>query len=149
MAVKTFKQFNESKSGGDNLEILMDITDAMKDKDNIRVDKEGGVTTVNILTDGKHSQYNTCRTYYLLPENFEPNFFAAKENIPATGKLKMGDFKMLETNKEYTHQYILLAGEIRDKLDLNPPYYVAVWYNESDVQDVIPSFSPSLDIKNF
>ena len=129
MAVKTFKQFNESKSGDDNLEILMDITDAMKDKDNIRVDKEGGETTLNIFIGGKDENHNSCKTYFLMQPNFYPNFFVADTNIPDTSKMKVSKFRMIKSDKDSQKQYTLLTSEIRDRLELEPPYYVAVWYN--------------------
>jgi hypothetical protein len=149
MIVKTFRAFNESKEiDGDNFDILMDVTEAMKDKDNIRVDKNSRDITINIFTDGKFKQYDSCRTYYMMQANFNPNFFVAEVNIPDTSKTKGSEFFPLKLNKEDVHQYILLTGEIRDKLNLDPPYYLAVWYRDDDKQTTLPSFSPSVDIKN-
>lgn len=149
MAVQTFRRFNESEEfRTDDLDVLIDTTDAMKDKDNVRVDKEGGVTTVNVFTDGKMEQYDSCRVYYVLWDNFDPNFFVGDVDIPDMAKVRMGKFTALKMGKDYLHQYIVLLGEMKDRLNLDPPYYVAVWYRKGDTQDTMPAFMPSVNIKN-
>jgi hypothetical protein len=64
--------------------------------------------------------------------NFCPNFFVADTNIPDTSKMKLGKFRVVDQkSKDFLKQYILLTSEIRDRLEIEPPYYVAVWYDNN------------------
>lgn len=130
--IKTYREFNESLSVADDFDALLDVADALKDKDNTRVDKQGDETTVNIYIGGKDEDHNSCKTYYLMQANFYPNFFVADTNIPDTSKMKLSKFRMVDQkSKDFLKQYILLTSEIRDRLEIEPPYYVAVWYDNN------------------
>ena len=127
--IKTYREFNESLSVADDLDVLTDVADALKDKDNTRIDKKDGETTINIFIGGKDEDHNSCKTYFLMQPNFYPNFFVADTNIPDTSKMKVSKFRMIKSDKDSQKQYTLLTSDIRDRLELEPPYYVAVWYN--------------------
>lgn len=127
--IKTYREFNESLSVADDLDVLTDVADALKDKGNTRIDKEDGETTINIFIGGKDEDHNSCKTYFLMQPNFYPNFFVADTNIPDTSKMKVSKFRMIKSDKDSQKQYTLLTSEIRDRLELEPPYYVAVWYS--------------------
>lgn len=127
--IKTYREFNESLSVADDLDVLTDVADALKDKDNTRIDKEDGETTLNIFIGGKDENHNSCKTYFLMQPNFYPNFFVADTNISDTSKMKVSKFRMIKSDKDSQKQYTLLTSEIRDRLELEPPYYIAVWHN--------------------
>lgn len=128
--VQNFSEFTKSNfNESDVLGPLMDVAEAMKNRDNIRVDKENDTTAVFIYTRGKGEQYDGCKCYYLMQENFSPNFFVAKRRITNLADAKMSNYKMIEASRDSVRHYITLTTEIREKLNLRPPYYVAVWYN--------------------